>query len=113
MKYFGTDGIRGEANVELTFDLAYRTGHALGTMLGEQVDRRPLVYIGRDTRISGGMLEAALTAGLCNAGADVTTLGVVPTPAVAWLTAHSEEADAGIVISASHNPFADNGINVE
>lgn len=112
MKYFGTDGIRGEANVELTFDLAYRTGYALGTMLGEQVDRHPLVYIGRDTRISGGMLEAALTAGLCNAGADVTTLGIMPTPAVAWLTAHSEEADAGIVISASHNPFADNGIKI-
>ena len=112
MKYFGTDGIRGEANVELTFDLAYRTGYALGTMLSEQVDRHPLVYIGRDTRISGGMLEAALTAGLCNAGADVTTLGIMPTPAVAWLTAHSEEADAGIVISASHNPFADNGIKI-
>ncbi len=112
MKYFGTDGIRGEANVELTFDLAYRTGHALGTLLGQQAGRRPLVFIGRDTRISGGMLEAALTAGLCNAGADVTSLGVLPTPAVAWLTANTEEADAGIVISASHNPFADNGIKI-
>ena len=112
MKYFGTDGIRGEANVELTFDLAYRTGYALGTMLTEQADRRPLVFIGRDTRISGGMLEAALTAGLCNAGADVTDLGVMPTPAVAWLTANSDEADAGIVISASHNPFQDNGIKI-
>ncbi len=112
MKYFGTDGIRGEANVELTFDLAYRTGHALGTLLGQQAGRRPLVFIGRDTRISGGMLEAALTAGLCNAGADVTSLGVLPTPAVAWLTANTEEADAGIVISASHNPFEDNGIKI-
>ncbi len=112
MKYFGTDGIRGKANEELTFDLAYRTGYALGTLLGEQTGRRPLVFIGRDTRISGGMLEAALTAGLCNAGADVTTLGVMPTPAVAWHTAHSPEADAGIVISASHNPFADNGIKI-
>lgn len=112
MKYFGTDGIRGKANEELTFDLAYRTGYALGALLEEQTGRRPLVFIGRDTRISGGMLEAALTAGLCNAGADVTTLGVMPTPAVAWHTAHSPEADAGIVISASHNPFADNGIKI-
>lgn len=112
MKYFGTDGIRGKANEELTFELAYRTGYALGTLLEEQTGRRPLVLIGRDTRISGGMLEAALTAGLCNAGADVTTLGVMPTPAVAWHTAHSQEADAGIVISASHNPFADNGIKI-
>lgn len=112
MKYFGTDGIRGKANEELTFDLAYRTGYALGTLLEEQTGRRPLVFIGRDTRISGGMLEAALTAGLCNAVADVTTLGVMPTPAVAWHTAHSPEADAGIVISASHNPFADNGIKI-
>lgn len=112
MKYFGTDGIRGKANEELTFELAYRTGYALGTLLEEQTGRRPLVFIGRDTRISGGMLEAALTAGLCNAGADVTTLGVMPTPAVAWHTAHSPEADAGIVISASHNPFADNGIKI-
>ncbi len=112
MKYFGTDGIRGKANVELNFDLAYRTGYALGTLLGETLSRRPLVFIGRDTRISGGMLEAALTAGLCDAGADVTGLGVLPTPAVAWLTASTEEADAGIVISASHNPFADNGIKI-
>ena len=112
MKYFGTDGIRGEANVELTFDLAYKTGVALGTLLEEDLGRRPLVFIGRDTRISGGMLEAALTAGLCNAGADVTSLGVMPTPGVAYLTATTEEADAGIVISASHNPFGDNGIKI-
>ena len=112
MKYFGTDGIRGEANVELTFDLAYKVGLGLGTLLEEQLGRRPLVFIGRDTRISGGMLEAALTAGLCNAGADVTSLGVMPTPAVAYLTANTEEADAGIVISASHNPFQDNGIKI-
>ena len=111
MKYFGTDGIRGKANVELDHDLAYRTGFALGTLLGEELGRRPLVFIGRDTRISGGMLEAALTAGLCNSGADVTALGVMPTPAVAWLTA-TGEADAGIVISASHNPFEDNGIKI-
>lgn len=112
MKYFGTDGIRGEANVELTFDLAYKVGLGLGTLLEEQLGRRPLVFIGRDTRISGGMLEAALTAGLCNAGADVTSLGVMPTPGVAYLTASTEGADAGIVISASHNPFQDNGIKI-
>ena len=112
MKYFGTDGIRGEANIELTFDLAYKTGVALGTLLEEDLGRRPLVFIGRDTRISGGMLEAALTAGLCNAGADVTSLGVMPTPGVAYLTANTDEADAGIVISASHNPFGDNGIKI-
>ncbi len=112
MKYFGTDGIRGKANVELNFDLAYRTGYALGTLLSEQLGRQPLVFIGRDTRISGGMLEAALTAGLCDAGSHVTGLGVLPTPAVAWLTANTDEADAGIVISASHNPFEDNGIKI-
>ena len=112
MKYFGTDGIRGEANVELTFELAYKTGLGLAAILEEQLGRRPLVFIGRDTRISGGMLEAALTAGLCNAGADVTSLGVMPTPGVAWLTANTEGADAGIVISASHNPYQDNGIKI-
>ena len=112
MKYFGTDGIRGEANVELTFELAYKTGLGLATILEQQLGRRPLVFIGRDTRISGGMLEAALTAGLCNAGADVTSLGVMPTPGVAWLTASTQEADAGIVISASHNPYQDNGIKI-
>lgn len=112
MKYFGTDGIRGKANVELDANLAYRTGMALGAVLREELGRRPLVFIGRDTRISGGMLEAALTAGLCTVGADVTGLGVMPTPAVAYLTANTPDADAGIVISASHNPFADNGIKI-
>ena len=96
--YFGTDGIRGRANVELDASLAYRAGLALGTVLREELGRKPLVFIGRDTRISGGMLEAALTAGLCTAGADVTGLGVLPTPAVAYLTASTEGADAGIVI---------------
>lgn len=112
MKYFGTDGIRGKANEELTVDLAMRTGMALATVLTEDLGRKPLVLIGRDTRISGGMLEAALTAGLCSSGANVTSLGVMPTPAVAYLTATEEAADAGIVISASHNPFADNGIKI-
>lgn len=112
MKYFGTDGIRGKANVELTAELAYNTGLALAVVLEEELGRKPLVYIGRDTRISGGMLEAALTAGLCTAGANVTDLGIMPTPAVAFLTASQPQADAGIVISASHNPFDDNGIKI-
>lgn len=112
MKYFGTDGIRGKANEELDVSLAYRTGMALGALLRKELGRRTQVYIGRDTRISGGMLEAALTAGLCSMGADVTSLGVMPTPAIAYLTASREEADAGIVISASHNPFWDNGIKI-
>ncbi len=111
MKYFGTDGIRGVANQELDVWLAYRAGFALGSLLEQEKGCRPWVLIGRDTRISGGMLEAALTAGLCSAGADVTSLGILPTPAVAYLTAQGE-ADAGIVISASHNPFADNGIKI-
>ncbi len=112
MKYFGTDGIRGKANVELTPTLAFRTGVALAHVLEQELSRKPLVYIGRDTRISGGMLEAALTAGLCTAGANVTSLGVLPTPAVAYLTGDSLDADAGIVISASHNPYDDNGIKI-
>lgn len=112
MKYFGTDGIRGKANVELDAKLAYRAGLALGAVLRKELGRKPLVFIGRDTRISGGMLEAALTAGLCTAGTDVTGLGVMPTPAVAYLTANTPAADAGIVISASHNPFEDNGIKI-
>ena len=112
MNYFGTDGIRGRANVELTPTLAFRTGVALAHVLEQELSRKPLVYIGRDTRISGGMLEAALTAGLCTAGANVTSLGVLPTPAVAYLTGASLDADAGIVISASHNPFDDNGIKI-
>ena len=112
MKYFGTDGIRGKANEELDAVLAYQTGVALGAVLEQELSRKPLVYIGRDTRLSGGMLEAALTAGLCAAGANVTSLGVLPTPAVAYLTGSTTDADAGIVISASHNPFDDNGIKI-
>ena len=93
-KYFGTDGIRGVANTELTADLAYRTGFALGCQLYGDLQRKPRVLIGRDTRISGTMLEAALTAGLCAAGSDVVSLGVLPTPAVAraTVTDHSGRA---------------------
>ncbi|MEA5039536.1 MAG: phosphoglucosamine mutase [Clostridiaceae bacterium] len=111
-KYFGTDGIRGRANEELTSELAYRTGLALACVLHAGETNKPRVLIGRDTRLSGGMLEGALTAGLCAAGADVVHLGVLPTPAVAYLTVCDAEADAGIVLSASHNPFADNGIKI-
>lgn len=111
-KYFGTDGIRGVVNDGLDADLAFRVGQAAAMVLAEnKVDGRPLFTIGKDTRISGDMLEAAITAGLCSAGADVMSLGVVPTPAVAFITADCG-ADAGIVISASHNPYADNGIKI-
>src|SRR5574344_2552818 len=112
MKYFGTDGIRGKANAELTADLSYRTGRALASVLHKTERNKPRVLIGRDTRLSGGMLEGALTAGLCAGGADVVHLGVLPTPAVAYLTVRDAEADAGIVLSASHNPFDDNGIKI-
>lgn len=111
-KYFGTDGIRGVANTELTADLAYRTGFALGCQLYGELQRKPRVLIGRDTRISGTMLESALTAGLCAAGSDVVSLGVLPTPAVARATVTDAAADAGIVISASHNPYEHNGIKI-
>ncbi len=107
-KYFGTDGVRGVANRELTPELAYRIGRCGGVVLAGKV-KRPKVLIGMDTRISGQMLESALTAGLLSIGADVVRLGVVSTPAVAYLT-RAMGADAGVMISASHNPVADNGI---
>lgn len=107
-KYFGTDGVRGVANRELTPELAYKIGRCGGYVLAGQVER-PKVVIGRDTRISGPMLEAALVAGLLSIGADVVQLGVVTTPAVAYLT-RTMGADAGVMISASHNPVEDNGI---
>jgi phosphoglucosamine mutase len=118
-KYFGTDGIRGVAGVDLDAELAFKIGRAAGTVLsnaGKQskpptIGDKPRVLIGRDTRISCDMLESALSAGLCSAGADVTSLGVLPTPAVAYLTVKSE-SDMGIVISASHNPFEHNGIKM-
>jgi phosphoglucosamine mutase len=107
-KYFGTDGVRGIANRELTPELAYKIGRCGGYVLAGQVER-PKVVIGRDTRISGPMLEAALVAGLLSIGAEVVQLGVVTTPAVAYLT-RTMQADAGVMISASHNPVEDNGI---
>lgn len=107
-KYFGTDGVRGVANQDLTPELTYKIGRCGGYVLAGQLVR-PNVVIGMDTRISGPMLEAALVAGLLSIGADVTRLGVVTTPAVAYLT-REMGADAGVMISASHNPVEDNGI---
>ncbi len=108
-RLFGTDGIRGIANKELTAELAFKTGLAGAYVLTKSISHRPRILIGKDTRKSGDMLEAALTAGLCAMGAKVIPLGVVPTPAVAHLT-RKYKADAGVVISASHNPCEYNGI---
>jgi len=110
-KLFGTDGIRGVANQDLDIHLAMKVGQALGIVIGQEKGAAPLVAIGKDTRLSSDMLDSAIVAGLCASGADVMVLGVVPTPAVAFITARSG-ADAGIVISASHNPFQDNGIKI-
>jgi len=107
-RLFGTDGIRGAANRELTPELALRVGCAAVKVLARD-NARPFLVVGRDTRISGNMLESALVAGICSSGGCVELLGVVPTPAVAFLTG-SRGADAGVVISASHNPARDNGI---
>ncbi|MGE5390930.1 MAG: phosphoglucosamine mutase [Deltaproteobacteria bacterium] len=107
---FGTDGVRGIANVELTAQLAYDLGRAGAYVLARHDGgKRPRILVGKDTRISGDMLEAALVAGICSIGADALTVGVIPTPAIAYLT-HKYEASCGIVISASHNPVEDNGI---
>ena len=107
-KYFGTDGVRGIANTELTPELAFKLGRCGGYVLTKNTDR-PKVIIGRDTRISGHMLEGALVAGLLSTGAEVMRLGVISTPGVAYLT-KALGAQAGVMISASHNPVADNGI---
>ena len=108
-KYFGTDGVRGIANTELSCKLAFQVGQAGAIVLTEQLHHKPTILIGKDTRISGDMLEAAMVAGICSVGANAMLLGVVPTPAVAHLT-RKYQADAGIVISASHNPMEYNGI---
>lgn len=109
-KYFGTDGIRGVANTELTPEFTLKLGRILGHHLKEK-NTRPRVLIGRDTRISGELLESALIAGLISSGADVLTLGVITTPGVAYLTKNLD-VDAGVMISASHNPVQDNGIKI-
>lgn len=110
-KLFGTDGIRGVVNAGLDAALAYQVGLAAAQVLAREKHGKPLVTIGKDTRISSDLLEGALIAGLCSAGADVLHLGVIPTPGVAWITV-DRGADAGIVISASHNPFEHNGIKI-
>ncbi len=111
-KLFGTDGIRGVVNETLNAELAFEVGAAAAQVLAQNTGKaKPLFTIGKDTRISSDMLEGSLIAGLCSAGADVLHLGVIPTPAVAFLTVENH-ADAGIVISASHNPFEHNGIKI-
>jgi len=108
-RYFGTDGVRGVANHELTPELAYKLGRAGAYVLTKDAGQRAKITVGKDTRISGDMLEAALIAGITSVGVDVLRLGVIPTPGVAYLT-RSLGADAGVMISASHNPVPDNGI---
>lgn len=110
-KYFGTDGVRGVAGADLTCELAMKIGRGAAAVLTGSTGHRPRILIGKDTRQSGDMLEAALTAGLCSVGADVESLGVLPTPAVAYLV-RKYGADAGVVISASHNPMEFNGIKI-
>ena len=101
-KLFGTDGIRGVEGENLTADLAFPTCKAIAAVLKEEKGRKPVITIGKDTRISSDMLESALIAGICSVGGDVMPFGVLPTPAVAYLTV-LKGADAGIVISASHS----------
>ena len=111
-KLFGTDGIRGVVNAGLDAELAYKVGLAAAMVLAEEKKKgKPLFVIGKDTRISCDLLKCSLVAGLCSAGADVLDVGPIPTPGVAWVTVNSK-ADAGIVISASHNPFEHNGIKI-
>lgn len=108
-RLFGTDGVRGVANSELTPELAYKIGRAGAYVLASESANKPRILVGRDTRISGGLLESALVAGICSVGADAVIAGVIPTPAIAYLV-KSEKFDAGVMISASHNPFEHNGI---
>ncbi len=110
-KLFGTDGVRGVANTELTCELATKLGRAAAFVLTKHLDGRPKILIGKDTRISSSMLEMALAAGLCSFGADVVLVGYLPTPALAYLTV-DKKADAGVMISASHNPCEYNGIKI-
>ena len=110
-RLFGTDGVRGIANEDLTNDLAMKIGMAAAEILIKNKDNKPKVMIGKDTRASGDMLEAALTAGFCAVGVDVLSVGVVPTPAIAYLVG-KYNCDAGVMISASHNPCEYNGIKI-
>ncbi len=108
-RMFGTDGVRGIANKELTPELAFEIGQAGAYVLTGNTGRKPTILVGKDTRISGDILECALTAGLCSVGAKVISAGVIPTPAIAYLVRKCG-FDAGVMISASHNPFEHNGI---
>ena len=108
-KYFGTDGFRGEANVDLTVEHAYKVGRYLGWYYSQ--NRKAKVVIGKDTRRSSYMFEYALVSGLTASGADVYLLHVTTTPSVSYVVT-SEEFDCGIMISASHNPYYDNGIKI-
>lgn len=110
MKYFGTDGFRGEANVTLNVEHAYKVGRFLGNYFQKE-DHKVRVVIGKDTRLSGYMFETALASGLTASGADVYELHVTTTPSVSYLV-RKENFDCGIMISASHNPYFDNGIKV-
>jgi phosphoglucosamine mutase len=108
-RLFGTDGVRGVANADLTPEVAFAIGRAGATVLARSSDRHRPVIVGRDTRLSGTMLEAAIVAGITSVGRDVVSVGILPTPAIARITVE-EGAAAGVMISASHNPIADNGI---
>ena len=108
-KYFGTDGIRRIANTELTPELVFRVAKAGAYVLSKHTDHTPTILIGRDTRISGSLIESAMTSGFLSYGANVKLLGVMPTPAVAYLT-KKLKADASVVISASHNTYEFNGV---
>src|ERR1700757_4900096 len=111
-KYFGTDGVRGLANVDLTPELALAIASASARVLAfHDHSHRPVAVVGRDPRASGEMLQAAVVAGLTSAGADVLLVGVLPTPAVAYLT-QAYGADLGVVLSASHNAMPDNGVKL-
>lgn len=108
-KYFGTDGIRRIANTELTPELVYKVAKAGAYVFSKHSNHAPLILIGKDTRLSGSLIESSMTAGLLSYGANVIHLGVIPTPAVAYLTSKLK-ADASIMISASHNSYEYNGI---
>lgn len=108
-RLFGTDGVRGIANDELTPELAFKIGRAGAYVLTGEAGGKPRILVGKDTRISGDVLEAALVAGICSVGAEAVIAGVIPTPAIAYLV-RSKGFDAGVMISASHNPFEHNGI---
>ena len=110
-RYFGTDGFRGEANVDLTVEHAFKVGRFLGWYYGKKQGKRAKVVIGKDTRRSSYMLEDALSCGLTASGADVYLLHVTTTPSVSYVT-RTENFDCGVMISASHNPYYDNGIKL-